>query len=73
MSCAFMSCALKINSNGGFKRAYGVILFNHEKHYVSTTTMPLATRLFRVVTNNKGITPISQTTLNLLVTNVPII
>ena len=34
---AFMPCALEINSNGRFKEAYGILLFNHEKHFFYAT------------------------------------
>ena len=55
-----MSYALEIKSNGGFKRACGILLFNHEKHFISTTTMPIATKLARVLTYYEGIPPIKS-------------
>ena len=46
MLCAFMPCALEINSNNAFQRACGILLFNHKKHIFSVT-MPMTTKLGR--------------------------
>ena len=51
-----MSCALySENSNGENKQAYGILLFNHYKHIISTTNMFMATKLGRVVTYTEGL------------------
>ena len=47
------------NSNGGSKRACGILLFNHWKH-VSTTTILMATKRGRVVTYIEGLLPIKS-------------
>ena len=52
-----MPCALEINSNDGSKR--GILPFNHNKH-ISNTTMPMATKLGRVVTYPEEHPPITS-------------
>ena len=55
-----MPYALDIKSNSEFRRACGILLFKHEKHFISTTTMPIATRLARVLTYYEGLPPIKS-------------
>ena len=45
-----MLCVLEINSNNRLKRACAILFCNHEKYYISTTTMPMATK-FGIVKN----------------------
>ena len=40
--CAFITWALKANSNGRFKGGDKILFFNHKK-YISATTMPRLT------------------------------
>ena len=56
--CCKISCicahdipwALEINSNGGIKQAWGILLLNHWKHYISTNKVPVTIKRDRVVT-----------------------
>lgn len=50
-----MSWALERNNNRGIKPESEMLLFNHYKHFISTTIMPIATKLDRVVTALKGL------------------
>ena len=60
MSCAFMSCALGTDSNGGFKQSCGIFLFNHESCYIFTTAIPMDTKCDRVVTYHEGRSPLKS-------------
>ena len=48
MLYAFKPCALEINSNGGFKRDH--VEPCYQRHSISTTTLPMSTKLGRMVT-----------------------
>ena len=43
------SCTLEININSEFKQTRGILLFNHEKHYIFTTTVPMVTKFSTMV------------------------
>ena len=57
MPCVFMPCALDINSK---IRVCGMLLINHQKHHISTTAIPMATKLCRMVTYNEDFSPIKS-------------
>ena len=54
-----MPCALEINSKSGTKRGHveSFPSINHNKQHISTTTIPIATKLGRVVTCFDGLLP----------------
>ena len=59
-----MPSATVKNINGGIKWVCGLLLFNHQKHYICTTKMTMATKLGRMVVYLNGIPSIkSHTTL----------
>ena len=49
-----MPYAIDINSNGRYKQVCEILLFNLQKHYISTNTMHMATKLGRMVTTMKS-------------------
>ena len=54
-----MPCASEIYSNGGFKQACAVFLFNHWK-YISAATMLMVITLGRVVIYHESLPPINS-------------
>ena len=69
MPCAFNPCPLEINtncrlnSNNGLKREHLEFSFSATKNiifFISITTMPMVTKLFRVMTYYEGLPPIKS-------------
>ena len=60
MSCAFKSCVLEINSNGGFKQQHVESDSSTSKTIVSPLPQCLATKRVRVVTYHEGLPPIKS-------------
>ena len=55
---AWNAFSLEINSTDRLKQGCGIMLFNHEKGYISTNTVPIATKLPTVITYHEGFLPI---------------
>ena len=52
-----MLCSLEIHSSGGSKRGQmWNLAFNYKRRYISTTTMPMATKVGRMMTYHEGLT-----------------
>ena len=49
------SLALEININSEFKRTRGILLFNHEKHHIFITTVPMVTKFSTMVIYHDGL------------------
>ena len=55
MPCGFRPSALEMNSNGKFKQACEILLFNHKKYYIFTNIMSMTAKPSRMVTYYKAL------------------
>ena len=60
MACAFKPCPLETNSNDGFKQEHVESCSSTTKKTFSTTIVPMATKLGKVVTYREGLPSIKS-------------